>query len=84
MAFHKIEINMNTWKITLCYNYQSKNLMDMNKNQGTGNGRKRIRERSFLPGFRIKGETPAGEPKSKSGAAVARLRKRAKHMRTWQ
>ena len=56
----------------------------MNKNQGTGNGRKRIRERSFLPGFRIKAEAPAGEPKSKSGTAVARLRKRAKHMRTWQ
>ena len=56
----------------------------MNKNQGTVIEKRRIRERSFLPGFRIKGETPAGEPKSKSGAAVARLRKRAKHMRTWQ
>lgn len=57
--------------------------MAMNKNQETVIEKRRIRERSFLPGFRIKGETPAGEPKSKSGAAVARLRKRARHMRTW-
>lgn len=58
--------------------------MAMNKNQEPKMQGKRIRERTFLPGFRGKAKTAANEPKSKLSSAMTRLRKRAKHMRTWQ